>query len=242
MNTRGNALFLILIAVALFAALSYAVTNSGRGGSGIDDEKAGLLASEALQWFATVQHEFTRMQMLDNIQIDGFDFNPPAHGRATRCSSDDCRFFENLGGPARLFSIADPAFYQNGEGSCTGVPTYGDGPQSHAMASVRRIEGLGRNDLGDVYISIECVSQDVCRAINRLNGISNPSSIPSDPSNRHEYNFSGIADGDFPEPATGTNSNVGDEDTRLRGKSIFCHFNGSHGGTRTELVMVLAAR
>ena len=64
-SCRGNVLFLILIAVALFAALSYAVAISTRSGvSNTDNEKYGLIADQILQFAASVRITRDRMQMM----------------------------------------------------------------------------------------------------------------------------------------------------------------------------------
>ena len=67
MKQSGNALFLILIAVALFAALSYAVTQSGRGGGSVDREQQQLIASRIQQWYSKKQYSFNRTSLLNGV-------------------------------------------------------------------------------------------------------------------------------------------------------------------------------
>lgn len=67
MKQNGNVLFLILIAVALFAALSYAVTKSTSGSGSVSKEKLALSISELLQQSSTIKTEIMRR----NINGDG---------------------------------------------------------------------------------------------------------------------------------------------------------------------------
>lgn len=64
-HDAGNALFLILIAVALFAALSYAMTRSGAGGGGgISNETAELNAAAIIQYAGQVGQAVDRLLVL----------------------------------------------------------------------------------------------------------------------------------------------------------------------------------
>jgi type II secretory pathway pseudopilin PulG len=63
-HQKGNVLFLILIAVALFGALSYAVTQSTRGGSSADKETIELKAVEFIQQAALITQTIKRKYLL----------------------------------------------------------------------------------------------------------------------------------------------------------------------------------
>jgi hypothetical protein len=78
-SESGNVLFLILIAVALFAALSYAVTQSSRSGSGeATSEKSLISGAQVTQYPAGVRTDIIRMMIDSNIAVDKLDFNAPS--------------------------------------------------------------------------------------------------------------------------------------------------------------------
>lgn len=75
---HGNVLFLILIAVVLFAALSYAVTQSSRTGGGDAGRETNLISSaEITQYPAAVKTAIVRM-VINGVTYEGLRFDDPS--------------------------------------------------------------------------------------------------------------------------------------------------------------------
>jgi len=102
----GNVLFLILLAVALFAALGYAVTQAGRsGGKDISDEKADLDQAELENYQAAIAAGRMRLEIVNGC--DSIDYTPPADWIA---GDKSCHMFHPSG--------AGVSFTDFGDGLC----------------------------------------------------------------------------------------------------------------------------
>jgi len=100
---KGNALFLILIAVALFAALSYAVTQSGRSGGGVDKETLRIQASEFIQQISLMRTGVQRLYALNEVSQIHFN-DAAANVAGTIYNPDETAGTGNIVG---LFNTAE---------------------------------------------------------------------------------------------------------------------------------------
>lgn len=75
---RGNILFLILIAVALFAALALAISQSSRNsGKDASQEKSQLLLDQLTQYGSSLTQAVTRVILSNNCSLNTVDFSSP---------------------------------------------------------------------------------------------------------------------------------------------------------------------
>jgi hypothetical protein len=74
----GNVLFLILIAVALFAYLSYAVGQSTRSGEGGSVEEKNLISSSALAEYPVGVRAVVMKMIINGVAVEELEFNPPS--------------------------------------------------------------------------------------------------------------------------------------------------------------------
>ena len=131
MQERGNALFLILIAVALFAALSYAVTNSGRGGGGIDRELETIETAVNQQCNAMIDQGKMRLRVLGGCSENeiSYELADGTNSNSDAPSDESCHLFRPSGaGIAACGSYLDPLIE-------TGPIPYGDNTAVTLVAS-----------------------------------------------------------------------------------------------------------
>lgn len=164
----GNVLFLILIAVALFAALSYAVTQSSRSGGGDAGKETNLVASAQLtQYPAGVRTSIIRMVVSDNVDVTTLRFNPPsdfAAGCATATTQALCVFHPNGGGA--IFDQAPPDMMEDGN------------PGPWTFNGDFEIVNIGTSDAADgdgneIIAFLPGIKKAVCEKINSELGMAN---------------------------------------------------------------------
>lgn len=182
-SQEGNALFLILIAVALFAALSYAVTQSGRGSGSVTREQALIAAAQITQAAASMRALVDRMivtgTQISNLQFHtgGVSCSPIATWPA--CTSGvDCVFAPE-GGGATVPGL--PANVSNGVDA---VQLCMDNPSINVWS----MSGVGTS-AADANFSVDYLSEEVCTAINKGLGITG---IPADPNQGDQVADTGV--------------------------------------------------
>jgi len=160
----GNAMFYILIAVALLAALTVAVANSGRSSiQSVASERQTLMAGEILDYSDAIKKS-VQMLRLRSVTFTRLEFDDPAlTGYANAaCTTTDCMIFNEAGGGAvytapqsdALTAAADWVFVANNE-----------------------IENIGRT-LGtaagsDLLMVLRPLNKGVCIAINDALSVTN---------------------------------------------------------------------
>lgn len=215
----GNALFLVLIAVALFAGLSYAVTLTSRGGGNVKKEELQLQASSIIQYTASVRAAVQRMILIGQIDENALSFQNTVYQSTTgslrqpasyfpNCTDTSCQVYHPDGGGITPITID-----QNIAPAVSGTTSPG-----HVLFMETSVLGVGTsaNDLVMFYLYL---TEDLCMALNDVLGVPNDSgAVPIDiPTTSSPGSNTYTNDLD-----TLTGVVLGDEYAPLTGQTAFC--------------------
>ena len=190
-SQSGNVLFLILIAVALFAAISYAVTSSNRSnGTNISKDKAKANAASIVQYSASLRHGILRMKLSNGCTDGTLDFSNSIYKRnddtatigqsinSNAPTDKKCNLFDKAGGQIVPFILPHDAITPNTSATSTSAK---DGHASiyiHQIAGVGTSGSAGTESANDIVLRLHSVTLETCLAINNLLGVANPSGAP----------------------------------------------------------------
>ncbi len=157
-----------MIAVALFAGLSYTVTNSMKGGGkSIEGDKHKLAALHIINMANDAEKGVNRLVMVNDCQATQIDFSPASSGANGNAPADySCHLFDPRGGQI-TYSIV-PAKYttettDRGWGVFSGYAYSGVGST------------CSNTSCNELVYYLRDLTKDVCLAINNALSVTNPS-------------------------------------------------------------------
>jgi hypothetical protein len=185
-RNSGNVLFLILLAVALFAALSYAVTQSNRsGGNDISDEDARLVASQITQYATLMEQTVTRLRLSNGCRDTQISFAADSDGDGDWYDTGDlyhnpnapsdfrCHVFHSDGGAINEFNhpIEGQNWSINGNNSIRYIGSPYDGTFCHNAATPSNCAEL-------IFFIPLGNNMNTCMYLNDAVGVDNPAGAP----------------------------------------------------------------
>lgn len=211
-NQSGNVLFYILIAVGLIAALSFAVTQSGRGSArSITEERARLFATEIIEYSNNISAGVTQLR-LRGVDVDELCFDDPNWGAANYdyagCADNFNRIF-NIEGAGITWSLAPEGATQTTAAPDNLWHIYGDNEIQDVGTT------CGNASCSDLILVTDELDELVCRKINKLINSTIGDSAPPTDSTIGETRY--IGDFDF-------SQTIGDEagGVAIAGKNAGC--------------------
>lgn len=169
--SSGNILFLILIAVALFAALSYAVTQTNRSSSdGLSKDKAKLAASSLIQYTTQLEQAITKMKLFNSCSDNQISFErAPFDGSDTNYvnpnapSDFKCHLFHTSGG-AIPYKDNDAAISEYNI-EFVSLPVAEVGTIAKETVTYRCVTSGIRSECSDLVAILKDVNELVCKEL-----------------------------------------------------------------------------
>lgn len=168
-HQNGNALWFILLAVALIAALTATITGSSdtteQGGN---IEQLRIQASEILRFTKGVETAVTQLRMQGGAGENDISYQNDETGTTyanSNCSGDGCMIFDSSGAGIG-YKIPPPGWFNRGSSGEDGYGTW-------EFAATNNVEGVGTSD-PDIVIYIGWLRKVLCEEINYMLGVASP--------------------------------------------------------------------
>lgn len=201
----------------MFAALSYAVTSSMRGGgTDASKENAEIAATQILQNATAIEQAIMRARTVEGIPDYGFSLKGSSSGSAVAnatCTVTACKIFSDQGGGVASVGLPQAAWDDAAKAN---------GGQNTLFVAAKILD-IG-TDAEDLVINIPHLNLTTCQAVNKAFGLTH--SLTAIESWGGYVSYTGTLTA-FPD-ATGII--IGNDVTTLRGQRTACFYNGPGNG------------